>query len=84
MLQVHLIRKQIQVAEEQYIPSPEDEWNAPHCVQIEDRLAGTIYEGTWNEYHTKNRFNSIKFDFLWSDDSKYTKEKTEKLGHIFE
>jgi hypothetical protein len=67
-------KKALAVAESQYLPSPEEDFNGFHLLQIEDRLCGIIYEIIWCEHHKDGRFPSITFDLSTHDDTKFTRE----------
>lgn len=76
-------------AEELYnsgeIVSPDDDWDAFHSVMIEDRLSGTIYDGVYREDWTKHpRFPSVRHEWEWNDETRYTREEMANRGARFE
>ena len=69
--------------------SPENVDSKFHSVQIEDRLTGTLYEGTWREtlYEKKYRgekLRMVSFEWEVTDDTSFTRREMERRGATFE
>ena len=63
---------------------PSDNFDDYHSVTIEDRLSGQVYDGTWIEtWKAHPRFPSVKHEWKWSDDTKYTRDEMKRCGVEF-